>query len=52
MHWHLVPLPPGVPYQEQQLEALRLEKGGLKIPDEEMAALAVRIRQRMERICV
>ena len=51
MHWHLVPLPPGVPYQEQQLEALRLEKGELRIPDEEMAALAVRIRQRMERIC-
>ena len=51
VHWHLAPLPPGVPYQEQQLEALRLEKGGLMIPDEEMAALAVRIRQRMERNC-
>ena len=51
VHWHLVPLPPGVPYREQQLEALRLEKGVLKIPDEEMAALAARIRQRMEGIC-
>ena len=47
VHWHLVPLPPGVPYQEQQLEALRLEKGSLIIPDEEMAALAARIGKRI-----
>jgi diadenosine tetraphosphate (Ap4A) HIT family hydrolase len=47
VHWHLVPLPPGIPYPEQQLEALRLEKGELVIPDEELAALAARIGRRM-----
>ena len=50
VHWHLAPLPPGVPYQEQQMEALSLERGGLKVPLEELAALAARIRQRMENI--
>ena len=47
VHWHIAPLPPGVPYREQQLEALKIEKGVLKISDEEMASLAVRIRRRM-----
>ncbi|MGH2593425.1 MAG: HIT family protein, partial [Anaerolineae bacterium] len=49
VHWHIAPLPPGVPYREQQLEALGIEKGVLKISDDEMSSLAVRIRQRMER---
>ncbi len=47
IHWHLVPLPPGVPYEEQQLAALNLEKGGLKIPDEEMISLANKLKQRI-----
>jgi ATP adenylyltransferase len=47
VHWHLVPLPPGVPYHEQQLAALNLERGVLDIPDEDLAALAIRIRQRL-----
>ena len=47
VHWHLAPLPAGVPYDQQQLEALKLEKGGLNVPNEELAALASRIRQRM-----
>ena len=50
VHWHIAPLPPGVPYREQQLEALGIEKGVLKISDEEMTSLAIRIRQRMERL--
>ena len=50
VHWHIAPLPPGVPHEEQQLEALRLEKGILKLSDEEMASLAMRIRQRMKRL--
>lgn len=49
VHWHIAPLPPGVPYEEQQLEALRLRNGVLKISDEEMASLAARIRERMKR---
>lgn len=48
VHWHVVPLPPGVPYTEQQLEALRMEKGVLTLPDGEMASLARRIREAME----
>jgi diadenosine tetraphosphate (Ap4A) HIT family hydrolase len=45
VHWHIAPLPPGVPYGEQQLEALRMEHGILKLSDLEMSALATRIRQ-------
>lgn len=48
VHWHIAPLPPGVPYREQQLAALNIEKGVLKISGEEMASLATRIRQRMK----
>lgn len=47
VHWHIAPLPPGVPYEEQQMEALRLSQGILEQPDEEMAALAKRIREAM-----
>lgn len=47
VHWHLAPLPPGVPYEEQQLEALKLERGGLDVSNEELTSLAVRIRYRL-----
>src|SRR5215212_9289978 len=40
VHWHVVPLPPGVPYEEQQEAWASWSKGVLKIPKEEMAALA------------
>lgn len=49
VHWHIVPLPPGVPYEEQQMEALKPSRGVLKLSDEEMAALARNIRQALER---
>jgi diadenosine tetraphosphate (Ap4A) HIT family hydrolase len=45
VHWHIAPLPPGVPYLEQQLAALR--KGVLRIPEPEQAALAARLRRRL-----
>jgi len=48
VHWHIAPLPPGVPLEEQQFEALRLEKGILNLSEEEMATLAAQIRQRMK----
>jgi hypothetical protein len=36
VHWHVVPLPPGVCYEEQQFAALMLERAGaLRIPEEE-----------------
>ncbi|MGH2537366.1 MAG: HIT family protein [Candidatus Promineifilaceae bacterium] len=51
VHWHLAPLPPGVPYHEQQLEALHPAAAGiLQIPQEEMAALTGRLRRALEGI--
>jgi len=50
VHWHLAPLPPGVPYEQQQTAALDLSKGVLAIPDGEMTSLALSIRQAMERL--
>ena len=48
VHWHIAPLPPGVPYEEQQTEALDpIKRGILDIPNEEMATLARRIGERM-----
>ena len=49
-HWHVVPLPPGVPYEEQQGAWASWSKGVLRIPNEEMASLAERIGRRVERI--
>lgn len=49
VHWHIVPLPPGVPYGEQQFGIWR-QKGVLRIPEDEMASLAGRIRKRLDRI--
>ncbi len=49
-HWHVVPLPPGVPYEEQQGAWASWSKGVLRIPPEEMALLAERIGRRVERI--
>ena len=44
VHWHVAPLPPGVPYREQQYAALMADEHGyLDPPDAEYAALAARI---------
>ena len=50
VHWHVVPLPPGVPYEDQQGAWASWGKGVLKIPQDEMASLAGRIARRVERI--
>lgn len=50
VHWHVAPLPPGVPYDEQQGQALSTKRGILQRSDAELAALATRIRQAMEEI--
>jgi len=44
VHWHLAPLPPNVPYAEQQLAALAMSHGILSIPADEMTSLAGEIR--------
>src|SRR6478672_3311592 len=33
VHWHIAPLPPGVPFAEQQLAALDLTRGALALSD-------------------
>jgi diadenosine tetraphosphate (Ap4A) HIT family hydrolase len=46
VHWHLAPLPPGVPYEEQQLAALDWRDGTavLHRTDAEQAELAAKLR--------
>jgi ribosomal protein S18 acetylase RimI-like enzyme len=43
VHWHVAPLPPGVPYEQQQYAALTAENGVIELPAEEEVALAQRI---------
>ena len=46
VHWHVAPLPPGVPLKAQQFAALDVERAGVvAMDDAEMAALAGRIAQ-------
>ena len=47
VHWHIAPLPFGVPFKEQQLEALRIENGILDMSDSEMEKLARQIQETM-----
>ncbi len=47
VHWHVVPLPPGVPYEDQQGAWASWSNGVLKVPQEEMASLAARIGARI-----
>jgi diadenosine tetraphosphate (Ap4A) HIT family hydrolase len=50
VHWHLAPLPPGVPYERQQLAAFSWERGVLDLPELELAALAKGIGAQVERM--
>ncbi|HET9895853.1 MAG TPA: HIT family protein [Streptosporangiaceae bacterium] len=47
LHWHLAPLPPGVPYEKQQFYALMAENGVLSLDDAERAALAAAIASQL-----
>jgi diadenosine tetraphosphate (Ap4A) HIT family hydrolase len=47
LHWHIAPLPPGVPYHQQQYYALMAENGVLDIDDTTQAALAQAIRSHL-----
>ncbi|UAK30709.1 methyltransferase domain-containing protein [Nocardia asteroides] len=44
VHWHIAPLPPGVPYACQQLYAVDASNGILDYNDTEMTQFATRIR--------
>ena len=48
VHWHLAPLPPGVPYEQQQTAAISLANGVLALSDADMAALAQRLRHELK----
>jgi diadenosine tetraphosphate (Ap4A) HIT family hydrolase len=49
VHWHLAPLPPGVPYDEQQHAALDWNRSGIvDLSDDEQAELAARIRAKVQ----
>jgi diadenosine tetraphosphate (Ap4A) HIT family hydrolase len=47
VHWHVAPLPKGTSYDPQQGAAVGWQAGVLKIPHEEMKALAARILRRI-----
>jgi histidine triad (HIT) family protein/ATP adenylyltransferase len=49
LHWHVAPLPPGVPYDQQQHYSLMAEHGVLDVDDESQAALARAIRSHLAR---
>ena len=48
VHWHVVPLPPGVPYEQQQFRAVMAENGVLEVTREEQRALAAGIRSALK----
>ncbi len=47
VHWHVVPLPTGIPYEEQQGAWASWDKEVLEVPQQEMLDLAGRIGRRM-----
>jgi len=50
LHFHVAPLPKGVPYEQQQHHALMAEHGVLGIAEEEMAAMAREIGDTYRRM--
>ena len=48
VHWHVAPLPPDTPYEQQQFAALMAENGVLQVPDDDQRAFAARVRARLE----
>jgi diadenosine tetraphosphate (Ap4A) HIT family hydrolase len=47
VHWHVAPLPPGVPYREQQLAALSMSRGLVPLTAQEALELAEAIRRQL-----
>ena len=47
LHWHIAPLPPGVPYHQQQFHALMAENGVPDVTDRTQASLARAIRSHL-----
>jgi diadenosine tetraphosphate (Ap4A) HIT family hydrolase len=49
VHWHLAPLPRGVPLEDQQLAALDVQRGVLDLDVQTMEAIAANIRHELGR---
>jgi diadenosine tetraphosphate (Ap4A) HIT family hydrolase len=47
IHWHVAPLPPGTPYEQQQFHALMAEHGRIPWSPEQAADLGGRIRAEL-----
>jgi diadenosine tetraphosphate (Ap4A) HIT family hydrolase len=47
IHWHVAPLPPGTPYEQQQFHALMAERGVLALSAKQSEQLAARIRSAL-----
>jgi diadenosine tetraphosphate (Ap4A) HIT family hydrolase len=47
VHWHLAPLPPGVPYDQQQIAVFDPARGHLDISDDDLGDLARRLGESM-----
>jgi diadenosine tetraphosphate (Ap4A) HIT family hydrolase len=50
LHWHVAALLPGVPYHQQQFQALMTENGVLDVDDATQAALAQRVRGHLQSV--
>jgi histidine triad (HIT) family protein len=49
VHWHIAPLPPGVPFEQQQFHALMLENGVIPWSAAAAAELAAKLRATLQR---
>jgi histidine triad (HIT) family protein/ATP adenylyltransferase len=48
VHWHIAPLPPGTPYEQQQYHALMAENGIIPWTAQQAATLAAQLRHALE----
>jgi histidine triad (HIT) family protein/ATP adenylyltransferase len=49
VHWHIAPLPPGTPFEQQQFHALMMENGVIPWSTAQAAELAGRLRAVLAR---
>jgi diadenosine tetraphosphate (Ap4A) HIT family hydrolase len=47
IHWHVAPLPPGTPYEQQQYHALMAENGVIEWDARQAAELGAQLRQAL-----
>lgn len=47
VHWHIAPLPPGVPYDQQQFHAVMAENGVLDVTPQQQESVAAAIRRQL-----